>query len=422
MALDTSLSTQYNDIKTIAATAINKLSAIADATNYTTFGVQSKDKALNSYTPIYTHLDNLVDPVNDDFQNDATMADNGILQVVQTLALADYTATNLDAVTADFSAVPTAVDVSTFDQPVWSGTFFANLKTGLETYYGTLLGAANIDAVLTALTSDADKLSVAFYAKDRERKQQGLRDAFSAANAATGAKGFTIPNCMTTALRLAAQQNYQFDLSQVSRDLIQMLSAWAKTNYQFTVDKSLSAHNADVEFNSRYADTLLKSYETTLNGIIAQHRTTLEVAVQKVEAQVREYAIMLDAAIRQYAATTDVDIRVFAANEDTTLRRFLAQSEVAEKDAVTASDVRAKYYGILMDLAKTKTTVLSAEDQANLQAYAEKIREAVANNGTLIQAQTNQAVAKINAVAGAANAAASLANGVSQSIVGIQPI
>lgn len=203
--------------------------------------------------------------------------------------------------------LPSPPDLSGFTATQWNETSWNSLKSLLTEFTSAIGGSDDIDTVVTKLTSDTDKLQVAMYAADRERKQQGLRDSFSAADAATGADGFTYPNCMTTALKLAAQQQFMFDLSQVSRDLIGKLLDWAKNNFQFSVQQGISAHQADIDFNIRYAGVLVSSYEASIRGIMETYREQIAGIVAKMETDVKAYAARLEAFKANIAADAEYD-------------------------------------------------------------------------------------------------------------------
>jgi hypothetical protein len=191
---------------------------------------------------------------------------------------------------------------------VWNETFWTNLKTKTTTFLDSILGGDDIDAVVTKLTSETTKMQVALYAKDRERKQQALRDAFSAANAETGADGFTFPNHMTTVLQMGAQSTYMFDLSQVSRELITAIFDWAKSNYQFTMQKQIDAHAADVEFNMRYASALTEVYREKTRFELEKVKSNTERILAQIEAEVKSLGARIEAA-KANASLTETDFK-----------------------------------------------------------------------------------------------------------------
>jgi hypothetical protein len=359
--------------------------------------------------------------------------DPALLAAAQVLTMTSTAATALNAVSFDLGALPTAPDLSTFNTPKWSETYWTNLKSTMDGYMTGLLGATDVDNVITSLTNDSTKMQVAFYAQDRERKQQALRDAHSAAAASVGARGFTYPNSMTTALKLAATQQYQFDLSQVSRELVKHIYDWAKTNYQFTIDKSISAHNSDTEWNARYADVLIKSFSAQLDSIFQQAKLRLEYALQRLDANIKLNQLTIDSILRKYVAITDTEIKKYTAQVDANIKTFDAQSNAnintftASSSAIISSsntnaDIKYKYYSLLIEKAKTIVSQLSEEDKNALIEYSAAVQEHVSLANNQVKVISDNAVKQVNAASAAAQAAASLANAASQTAIAIQQI
>ena len=234
----------------------------------------------------------------------ATPAD-GTLDSAVKAAFATIT-TALGSVT--LGTLPTAPTIAdTYKSPVWSDTYWTNLKDLLTDFTSGITGPDDVSSVVTKLTSETDQLQVALYAADKERKQQVLRDSYSAADSTTGSRGFSYPNSMTLALKMAAMQHYTFEMSQASRDLVKLIFEWAKSNYQFTVDKQITAHNADVEFNLRYAETLIKVYETQARTILDKYRAEVAGSMEKLKATVEGYQSRL-AVLK---TNTDIDAEIY---------------------------------------------------------------------------------------------------------------
>lgn len=201
----------------------------------------------------------------------------------------------------------TAPALGGYSAPQWSESFWANLKAGIDKFTGSITDQttlAGVGGVLDMLTSDTEKIQIAFYAEDLQRKQQVLRDLYSAANSQSGNKGFLFPQSMTTALKLDAQQKFQFDLSQTSRDLIKFIMEWAKSNWQFTMTQSINAHNADIDFNIRYCDVLLKSYATEVSAQLDKFKAQVAVDTARARDAVEAVQTTNDGILRKYA--TDV--------------------------------------------------------------------------------------------------------------------
>ena len=182
------------------------------------------------------------------------------------------------------------------ETPIWSETFWDNLKTTLHDVIGTVTNSTNVDDLIAQLTSDSTRTVSAIYNADLERKQQVLRDAFSAANAQTGHSGFTYPNSMTIAIQLNAQQDHSFALAQTSRDIIKQIFEWAKTSYQFSIGKQIDTHAADVEFNLKYRQMADTAYAEEARRLLLAYETEVSKKIALVEQAVTVYRVGVDAA------------------------------------------------------------------------------------------------------------------------------
>lgn len=278
-------------------------------------------------------------------------------------ALDTFDAALAEIIPGSIEAPPT---LSGYNAPIWNETFWSNLKNLLTSFTSNITGSDDVDTVVTKLTGETTKLQVALYAADRERKQQALRDAYSAANSATGARGFTFPNSMTTVLKLAAQQQYTFDLSQTSRDLVKNIFEWAKSNYQFTVEKQISAHNADVDFNMRYADVLIRVYSEQVRNVLQEYRDKIAGEIAKAEQKLKAYSIRLDVVKTNASVSSELD-RINASNFSTEVQQHA--TDVAKAVETAASNARNK-----IDAA-----VVAVNAAANMVASASQIAIAVVN-------------------------------------------
>jgi hypothetical protein len=240
-----------------------------------------------------------------------TLADlptaDGTKPVTLTLSLPAYTpAVFTGLVTPNLPQAPTSTGATT---PMWSETFWTNLKSKLSLFTDSITGSDDIDAAINRLSSETDRMQSALYAKDYERKTQTLRDLYSAAEAGTGAAGFTHPNCMTTALKMVAQQTHQFDLSEVSRTLIAGIFDWAKSNYQFSIQQSIAAHGADIDFNIRYLNTLAEVYSTTVTALLDKYRTDVQAMVAQAELRIKEYAAQYENELTKQKTLYDIRLK-----------------------------------------------------------------------------------------------------------------
>lgn len=238
---------------------------------------------------------------------DALTPATGTKPALTTLTLPTYVAADFTALVAP--TLPSAPSLTGGTSAMWSETFWSNLKTKLTLFTDSITGADDIDSAIDRLSSDTTKLQSALYAKEYERKTQTLRDLYSAADAATGAAGFSHPNSMSTALKLDAQQKFQFDLAQTSRDLIVGIFDWAKTNYQFSIQQGIAAHGADVEFNVRYLDTTIKAYSTTVNALIEKYQADVAAMVSKSEIKVKEFLAQFDGELAKQRALKEIQLK-----------------------------------------------------------------------------------------------------------------
>ncbi|OHD22878.1 MAG: hypothetical protein A2Y38_15875 [Spirochaetes bacterium GWB1_59_5] len=216
----------------------------------------------------------------------------------------------------DLIAVPTigdAPDLSSYTAAKWNDSAWTTHKALIAAFVSDITSADDLDTAVTKLTSDTTKLQNAMYAKDFERRSQVLRDLNSAADASTGAAGFSYPNSMTTALKLDAQQKFQFDMSQTARDLVTLMFNWAKDVGQFAIKEGTAVHNADVDFNIRYASVLIEVYDSTVKNALAEFRATFERKTTQFDQAVRSYVARADV-IKLNNTASEVKDRVNAQN------------------------------------------------------------------------------------------------------------
>ncbi len=326
------------------------------------------------------------------------------------------------------AALPSAPTVDGYTTPVWNDTFWTNLKSLLTTFTSNITAGDDVDTVVTKLTGETTKLQVALYAADRERKQQALRDAHSAANSAVGARGFTYPNSMTTALKLAAQQQYTFDLSQASRDLVKQIFEWAKSNYQFTVERQISAHSADVDFNIRYADVLVRVYSEKVRSILEEYRNKVAGEISKAEQKIKEYTLRLDVT-RVNAAIHESDDRIKLAKLEGKIKEYAQRLEVVRVNAaIDESDdriklgkleARLKEYAQRLEVIRTNAAVSSELDKVNASNFSTEVQQHATDVAKAVETAASNARNKIDAAVAAVNAAANMVASASQISIGV---
>jgi hypothetical protein len=205
---------------------------------------------------------------------------------------------NIQWPTASFltlPSLPTGVDTT----PKWNSTGttdWTTLKTALKQFYVT----AN------SLTEVSD-ISTAMYNDDVARKQRVLLDLYNAANWNTANKGFLYPNSLTVALKLSAQEKHQYDLKQVSRDIVKYVTEWAKSNYQHAVDKMISAQQIDIEFNLKYPQIQVEVYRDVVKAIVEKFESEVRAYVAKIDAMIKPIQTLVELAKTQSSLNMEYD-------------------------------------------------------------------------------------------------------------------
>jgi hypothetical protein len=282
-----------------------------------------------------------------------------------------------DYATVVVPTLPSAPSLAGATTTMWSETFWTNLKTRLAAFTENITSADTVDTAVNTLTSDLTKMNSALYAKDYERRAQVLRDLYSAADAKTGSKGFTFPNSMTTGLYLEAQQKFQFDMSQTSRDIVTHIFDWAKSVQQFSLQQGISAHNADIDFKVRYLNTVVTSYSATVNAMVDKYKAEIMGYVSQAEATIKEYIGEASALTERVKTLNDISIK----QGEFELAKDKANADIAAEDAkIKIADFKARVDNFLetskIDLHnrdsnnKNQITAASAAAQAALAMAA----------------------------------------------------
>lgn len=271
----------------------------------------------------------------------------------------------LTALTTQLTAIQTALSNVTLaanelikpvfadlETPIWNEAYWGSLKTTLTNMIGAVTNNTNVDALIVQLTNDATRTQSALYSKDLERKQQVLRDAFSAADAATGHSGFTYPTSMTTALKLSAQQQHAFSLAQTARDLITQIFEWAKTSYQYAISKQVDVHAADVEFNLRYRQMAESAYADESRRLLLEYETKMSKEMQLVEQAVSAYRVAVDAA--------KLDVEVGVKEIDLQIQQYSINLQSALQSAQLQLSTTFNYYNQRLTAADSAVRAASA--------------------------------------------------------------
>jgi len=190
---------------------------------------------------------------------------------------------NIQNVNADIlSTLPNKVDVSDYTQYTWDEAWWTTLKNKVQVFLDTT----------TSLT-ETNAMQDAMYEKDLARRQYTLRDLYSAADVNTSAKGFLFPNSITTALKLDAQQKFQFDAATASRDIYKYVIEWAKANFHKSLDTNIQAHNSDIDFTTRYMGVVVDTYVKTMSAEFDRVKNQILLYTSQYEASIKEYEALL---------------------------------------------------------------------------------------------------------------------------------
>lgn len=256
---------------------------------------------------------------------------------------------DLNSITEDVAVITSIPEYDGSETAIWSETFWTNLKTTLSNLM-SVTSNSSVDEVISDLTSNSTAVGNALYAQDLERKQQALRDAHSAAASATGARGFSYPNSMTTAMKLAATQQYMFDRNQAARDLMKQIFDWAKSSEQFAISKQIEAHAADAEFNLQYRRMAEAAFTNEAQRIFNKYQKEVELKLLAVEKAITAYRIAFERLkwdddlslqeLSEQVKAYSINAQQTVANNQTfmsgTVATYTASLQAA-KDAISAS-------------------------------------------------------------------------------------
>lgn len=234
---------------------------------------------------------------------------------------------------------PTAVtNFSMLDHKVWKDQFADKLESTLSHYVDTL--------------GIPDKeYQDSIFNESYDRNLQVLNDLYNLADAKVGAKGFTYNNDASTILKLDAQQKYQFDRNQISRDITKLVTEWARQNYQFAIEKGITLEQFHADFTYKYCTAFVDIYKSLILASIEQFKAEIgkyiepiralveaaklpielgkvnaDIAKANVEVQIQSNQVAVDEAVKTYSTNLSTAVQSFATQVN-------ALSEVAKESA-----------------------------------------------------------------------------------------
>jgi hypothetical protein len=203
-----------------------------------------------------------------------------------------------------------------------------------------LFEQAIIDAINSGGVGISPALQNAMFNQDRYRKQQILNDALAAVDAGVGGRGFRMRNDDLAVQRQEVILKYQWDMEQLNRDITKLMEEHARTNWQFCIEKGISAEQFHADFANKYDDLFVK---------------------------------MTGFALEKYKAELDADLLKFKAEAETlTLKWEMVKTRMgANATALGAEIERMKLeVTIASEAAKTQIGSHTAEVTRLVHAYA----------------------------------------------------
>ena len=290
----------------------------------------------------------------------------------------------------------TVPDIGSYTASVWDGVDWVALKSKMAVFTNSILDSDDVDTMLATLTSGTTRMQSALFQQGAQRRSQILRDRLSAANAATGALGFTYANFATTAERIAAQQDYSFGLDEVENRLVQMISDWAKTQFQFALARQIDAHASDVDFNIRYAGALAQVYAETAKYELGKFSASVERIVQEAVIKAKEYTVVFEG-----------------------VRTNATVEEIKDKLGFMGYEHVLKGLGLKLDAGRASADYTLGKDRELIQSMIAAADATFRGYTTSVAANIDAYRTRINAARDAVTATSQLASSASSNIVGL---
>lgn len=159
------------------------------------------------------------------------------------------------------------------DTKQWKSSFLESIQSNLSSYISSM-GIPN------------STYQNAIFNEDYDRKRQTLADLMGLADSKVGAKGFTYTNSQATVIKLDAQQKYQFDKSQVGRDISKLVTEWARQNYQFAIEKGLTLEQFHADFTYKYCTAFVDIYKNLVLAAVDTFKAEIAAIVEPINGLV----------------------------------------------------------------------------------------------------------------------------------------
>ena len=190
---------------------------------------------------------------------------------------------------------------------VWESDFANQISNSLSDY-------------MTSMGIPAKEFQDAIFNEDYERKKIILEDLYDLADSKAGARGFTYPNSMITALKLDAQTKYQYDRNQTSRDILKLVTEWARQNYQFSIEKGLTLEAFHSDFTYKYCTAFVDIYKNLVLASVERFKAEIAASAEPIMALIEAAKLpvevdKINADISKENATLDIEQRKMKISE-----------------------------------------------------------------------------------------------------------
>lgn len=228
------------------------------------------------------------------------------------------------------------------DSYVWTGNYMQMVQRAIS----SALNSGGIGI--------SDRLQDAIFGKDRERRKQALSDALDMANAGLGARGFSLPTDYLLATRSELLQKYQWDDTELSRQITTLMEEHARQNWQFCIQNGISAEQFHANFTTAYdklfndaTHTALEKYKTTLEHELNKFKTEIEnintaLNGYKTRADImkseKDVAIsLLKTRLEKNVASTNANVHAAGVNAQKETAAYKAYADAVKSYAQTAT-------------------------------------------------------------------------------------
>ena len=204
-----------------------------------------------------------------------------------------------------------------YDHQVWNDSFAEQIKSGLSNYM-TTMGIPDVT------------YQNAIFNEDYDRNLHTLNDLFDLADAKTGARGFNYTNDYGNSLKIDAQVKYQYDRTQVSRNISKLVTEWARENYAMAIKEGIALETFHADFTYKYCTAFVSIYKDVVMALLQRFKAQVELVTAPIDALVKELSAVMEPAKLQF----EVD----KTNE--TLKQ--SRAEIQIKEALAKYDADAK--------------------------------------------------------------------------------